>query len=512
MKKIVKKIMPLFAILPIAFSSCNQDEVEVTEPIQNEGSFVYEMDFDCPNPLFDGTSTRATTNWADGSTVMLQFVSGSSKILGIAKYNKGKWVVETKTSLSNTSTSSAVSAVYADNTTVGSDYKMFPDAFSALYSGQGTYTKNNSGIGVNLKLDPSVSRLRFKGTSGQKITILVYGDYSYVAFVDGNTSLTPSYKGYDLQLTVGSDGYTPYIYGSMTSSSGPKTLIIRNEKEGVSYTRSNFDASSFAAGKSGVLTIPSSSNYQSLGWNKENESTLKIECNQLTYYATGAASDFVCSDDVYEFYAGFYKQSDIAGMTDGELINMVKNAAYCSNDELGNVVHHSKLEPNTPYSLVTVAYDRTGTNNVIYRKDFRTMSSTNQPEVSISNVMPTTYNSSPVWNWTMNMNSKAIGYFQVMYANSDLKLSYAAWLIDYFIINDLIDFYDKNTTWQVSREYSDDSFAVYARAFDSNIDFSGVINTGSYGLSGTRAVTEAADCMSVSKKDLSDVEIKFVKY
>jgi hypothetical protein len=67
-----------------------------------------------------------------------------------------------------------------------------------------------------------------------------------------------------VSLTVNGD-YTPYIYGELTSSSTNK-ITVQNGND--AFTRS-INSAYLRSGSSGILTIPTSSNYVSFGWTKD---------------------------------------------------------------------------------------------------------------------------------------------------------------------------------------------------------------------------------------------------
>jgi hypothetical protein len=93
----------------------------------------------------------------------------------------------------------------------------------------------------------------------------------------------------DISLKV-SNNYTPYIYGKFSSTSNK--ITVRNGND--TYTR-NLNASNLPVGKSGCFTIPTSSNYSSLGWTKVSSSSLSVTPTSLDFTESGGSQTVTVS-------------------------------------------------------------------------------------------------------------------------------------------------------------------------------------------------------------------------
>ena len=237
------------------FVSCSKNELEDVAQEQNgaEGVYTYKLHF---NYQIEGeTQTRTSYTWNRNDEVYISFSNGGSNIEGVAKYDGSDWVISSSQPIPVKTSSTSCVATYIES---GSQ-----NAQTLPYQGSGVYTHASSDddVYVYATVEPQTWRIRFQGTNGTTISLSsAENDFEYYnSYRDGKIYYSKS----SVTLTV-SGGYTPYIYGRLLSS-GDAKITINNG--GNNYTR-QIKSGELSVGKSAVMTIPTESNYQDLGWQK----------------------------------------------------------------------------------------------------------------------------------------------------------------------------------------------------------------------------------------------------
>ncbi len=267
-------IMGLAIAAAITFTACSQDEIgseekTVTEAVERnaEGMYTYTMQFDCEAPAFDANETRATTDWANNSKIYLKF----GNIAGTATYNSSskKWTVTSNSSLSITTNETECECFYFENNTLPNStaYKR------PVYGGKGMYTHpTSSDIIVKGKLQPICWRLKFEGGS-----VTLKGSQSEIYYLSSFDTSTATFSQpspfEDITLSNGE-----YIYGVFAKDATEAKLSVKSDD---TYNRT-LNTSNLGTGESGVLTRPTKSNYQSLGWTSSN-SGLNASPTSITF-------------------------------------------------------------------------------------------------------------------------------------------------------------------------------------------------------------------------------------
>ncbi|MCQ2242626.1 MAG: fibrobacter succinogenes major paralogous domain-containing protein [Bacteroidaceae bacterium] len=267
MKRISVILTSLLAIVGFLFTaSCSSHSDELlNSDAQQDGVHTYNLHLNTGVPDFEGAQSRATTSsWASGSVLYFLFDNVSGK----ATYDGSSWTFKTNSTLSNTSSAASCTAVYVENPASTGSSSITLNEKSAVYKGTGTYTCSSDDIYVNINLSPVTARMRFKGSYGTQIELPAdKNDISYVSSISLST-LEITKSKINASLKVGSDGYTPYIYGTLTNASGNNTIYVKNISEPNDYQQTSFSGTKLSVGSSGYLTIPTNSNYSSLGWSK----------------------------------------------------------------------------------------------------------------------------------------------------------------------------------------------------------------------------------------------------
>ena len=267
------KLLQLFAaailsILVTAACSNNDERTEFTEQINADGTYTYNIRIDCMIADSATDVTRAYYSWENGTTLYLRFKNGSTYTAGTAVYNSstGLWSLTTPSSLPVLTSESTCEAYYFKNNGSVTTSTITLTENTSCYQGTGSYTHpTGSDIYASVTLKPKNWRLRFRGSSGSSVTIVSNSsDISYYSSFNRTTGAFSTTKK-DVKLTVASNGYTPYIYGTFLSPSTKNNITVKSNTNDLFYRTIN--GSTLQSKSSGYLTLPTSNNYSSNGWN-----------------------------------------------------------------------------------------------------------------------------------------------------------------------------------------------------------------------------------------------------
>lgn len=253
----------------IVMAACSNDEcADFTEQINADGTYTYNLRMDCMMADSATNITRANYSWENGTTLYLRFRNGSTYTAGTAVYNRstGLWTLTTTSSLTVKTSESTCEAYYFKNNGSVTTSTIALTKNTSCYQGTGNYTHPTaSDIYASVILKPKNWRLRFRGSSGSSITIISNSsDISYYSSFNRSTGEFSTTKK-DVKLTVASNGYTPYIYGTFLSPNTKNKITIKSNTNDLFYRTIN--GTTLQSKSSGYLTMPTSSNYSSYGWN-----------------------------------------------------------------------------------------------------------------------------------------------------------------------------------------------------------------------------------------------------
>lgn len=264
--RIKQIVFPLLFI--IAFISCSDNDAH-----RNVSS--YKLHFDSSVPSF-GSQTRAKNGaWSDGDVIYMSFLDGEAKTLECrAAYSSvtKDWVLEDLDSRLNHN--EGFCKVYhfrggsLSSAPLGSNSLTLDEHTAIFADGSATYMVIENDIYVTAHLLPQTWRIAFKGEAGKKLKVLATSNIAcYHSFspTEGLQEKTAE----DYQLTILSDGYTDYIYGSLASSPSTLTVIMDNKI----YCRL-VDNTLLSIGQSGYFILPTDSN--SNGWDYGGLSSTEI--------------------------------------------------------------------------------------------------------------------------------------------------------------------------------------------------------------------------------------------
>ena len=431
MKTMSKKFFSRLALLvfvgltAVACSQVEDTEVLSVEApqISEDSMYHYQMQLDCAMPSFDTNGqTRAVsyTKWEDNQVLNIRFKNGSSWIVGQATYSKAEniWNVGTYATLPTTVGEETCEVYYFYQARGSSSTQITMNEQTACYMTKtGTYSHPTANsISMTAVLDKMTWRLRFKGTAGTSITLPSSDNdinfFSALSLTTGN--FTSGKK--DVSLTVASDGYTPYVYGAFSSTSGGKITVTSDQ----SYYRT-LTSSNLAVGESGCLTIPTASSYS--GWtpipddHDEIDPNATIAPNDMVVFTDGIVTDWKLGSTANTFDYAIFTKSGAEKYTDGELVELVYTSPY-SMDKASNIFgnwNSEWYEPDTEYYLCAVAKNSAGTRGPVLRQMFKTKSES-LPYAEISNIKAST---TTKWSWNVSLKNNAKSYYMATSTDED---------------------------------------------------------------------------------------------
>lgn len=247
----------LFAGAALLFTACSSDVEELTPVAEDNGCTFHTatLHLDGGITRFDdvGVATRATTSdWDDGATLYLQYQTSSGLVDGTATYSesRGEWTVNYYGTITK-GQQAKCEVYYFENPETTGMTSVSLGAQSAVFAdAQATYLYEDGTVTLRAHLKPQTGRIRFKGTVGYKFTFSGLKWYSGYNISSNNLSQQTG----SLTLTVGTDGYTPYIYGAFADASARKLLVESGEEDYALIK--NFDSSVLVTGRSGYLNVP----------------------------------------------------------------------------------------------------------------------------------------------------------------------------------------------------------------------------------------------------------------
>lgn len=255
-------------VLTMASVCCS---CETNEPSNSDGNKSVKVIFNMEKPTYSSgtraegvwqgeqalTRSEGEDSWAEGSLVILRFQNASGAVThGKALYKEGKWTVSYYGPLTEGATNT-LKATYVENPEKTENSKVVFNEGTAVYSDvAGNYSFDGTTLTLTATLKPAFGRVRFKGVPNETITVT-----GIKTFTEYNT-LTDSYTEISspIELTVGGDGYTRYIYGAFASATAPNLSI---EGEGSWYMR-DVPTTIYLGGQSGFIELPTADNCN--GW------------------------------------------------------------------------------------------------------------------------------------------------------------------------------------------------------------------------------------------------------
>ncbi len=262
-------------MLSLAGASCSADELIAPETGDNKTPHTCTLVFEGEIDKFDqATSASRSAGWAENDTLFIIFEGSAGKIEGKAIYSAttGTWNLNYFGDLLDVADGNC--NVYHFKNIAGIDAAGLKASFSAGTAIYGdtisTYSKTGLVVKVKAHLKPFTGRLRFKGEPGTKFTL--HGVERFTSYTSANGLLTSAYEAEE--LLVGSSGYTPYVYGKVTSDK--RRIWAAYDDESYMLVCSN---TVLAAGKSGFMNAPTEQSYA--GWRRSLDKPFTV--NGVTF-------------------------------------------------------------------------------------------------------------------------------------------------------------------------------------------------------------------------------------
>ena len=256
MKKIFKSIIgcATIALMASMMSACSEkiDVQTGVEATPESGIKTCAMNFEGGVVGFDKTPTKAvSSNWSDGDKIYIIFYNGTTMVPGEATYSAaGGWNVSYDGDLA-TGTGLKCEVRYFVNATFSSASLVSLNFETEIYEAtNGSYEYNGTTLTVQASMTPKTGRIRFSGNSEEKIHLTGISVYTTYSPALNTFSSTKSM----ITTTVASDGYTPYIYGSLAEENKKLGLVGSD----FAFTRTCTDAV-LKVGDSGYMAIPTES-------------------------------------------------------------------------------------------------------------------------------------------------------------------------------------------------------------------------------------------------------------
>lgn len=411
----------LMGIAILSIASCSQDSFE-NDTLQDHGvqeptEFIYTMHWDAPSPDFDGKATRAVTkSWDNGSVLYLRFKNGSQWIAGYATYNlsSDSWTISASSSVPTTSSNTECELYYFQNPDkVGTDVITL-SAYTATFKCTGSYIHPTaSEFYVTGTLEPVVWRLRFQGSSSTVVNMPESdNDILYYTSFNRSTGALGSPVRKTISLSV-SNGYTPYIYGTFVNPSGNNNMRLEVSTTQDGYYTRTIQGSKLAVGTSGVMTIPTQSNYDDLEWKCIKQVTnCDVNVVNPCLFTDGIVMEFEIGSNAKYFYYNRFEKAEAEAMSDEDLISSLLSEKGFPEEEFEYTYRSTRADANTNYYLCAVATNANGDPGKLLRYPFKTKS-TNLPIAKLSNLKATTYDGDNVWTFDIAMENGCKSYYLI---------------------------------------------------------------------------------------------------
>ncbi|MBR0202555.1 MAG: SUMF1/EgtB/PvdO family nonheme iron enzyme [Bacteroidaceae bacterium] len=229
-----------FALAAI-LSACNEESVSKTETQQ---AHTVQMFFASEPPSYgdDGSNAKATraatSDWPDGSRLYL-IITDFSGATGSAVYdaNTEEWTLTVSRTLKE-DVEGRCEVWYFDNAASADATSATLSPTTAIFhTDSATYYYHNDIVHLRAVLQPTEARLRFQGTPGTVLSIWDWPHYSdFILTTSFWSPFTNAPADEEIKLTVGDDGYTPYIY---THNHATNTVVVSSGETHYNYNPNN---------------------------------------------------------------------------------------------------------------------------------------------------------------------------------------------------------------------------------------------------------------------------------
>lgn len=259
--------LSLMVMFALGMGACSSEETLPAQDSTND-----KAPHTC-NLVFEGeierfeAETRAA-GWENDDTIFLAFAAGEKTIQGTAVFNatSGIWNLSYQGDMPD---ASSTCKAYHFKEGLSKDLYETTITFSGASAVYGdtlaTYSKSGNEVKVKAHLKPFTGRIRFSGEPGTKFTLQGVKRYMTYDVVNGGLE-----SGHTAEvLLVGSDGYTPYVYGSLPKER-PHLWAVYDEVSFMMVCPNNV----LVDGKSGFMAVPTEQGYR--GWKRNFDKPFSV--------------------------------------------------------------------------------------------------------------------------------------------------------------------------------------------------------------------------------------------
>ncbi len=269
---------PLFAAISLAaLAACTADTADSAD-VPTPPTYTMRL----LGGLSDYDQTRAPMSWQTGARVLLRFHDPKGIITGTAVFQQDETWTVTPTQALTDGSNATVEATYISGYSGAGTSTIALDETAAIYRDTlGTYIAEEQMLSVTATLRPVMSRLRLQGQQGRSLQLTGLSHATAFAPATGTLTMSAAAVG----STVGTDGYTPYMYVLLTAADRRLTLA---RTSATAYVRTCPD-DVLRPATSGFMALPATDHSQMNGWTLVNTANQQ-EITAPTLSAT-AASD-----------------------------------------------------------------------------------------------------------------------------------------------------------------------------------------------------------------------------
>jgi len=214
----------LILLSVFGFLSCSDEEARDLQENNNKKTTM-TMVLSATPPTFDTISTRGNaTEWPDGARLYFKFTTEGQPISGCSTYSAAtdEWTLNISGTIQESEDLKPCEVWYFEGADEYNDSGVQMSATSAIYhDSSAKYFCTNGCVSVTAHMQPIQARLRFSGIAG---TVLKVSNWPYCTSFDAERWKMSDAATDTLCLTVGADGFTPYLYG--TFENGEQWLKI----------------------------------------------------------------------------------------------------------------------------------------------------------------------------------------------------------------------------------------------------------------------------------------------
>lgn len=247
----IVSLLLAFGLLCVACTSA-----DVPPPHETEGT-VLRMRFEGSVQDY-GPQTRAGTSWTNGDRIYLQFTVGTRRVTGRATYHTPDagdptdtgWDIEPDAALTPSQLASTCEAYYFHNAASLQTQRVEMGAQTVAYGQRAaTCFYDNGVLIVQGVLLPLTARVRFRGTAKQQFAVEGLSQLTAYDAANGTFASTTD----RIDVTVGSDGNTPYFYVLPADDSA---RLLTLHLYGTAVATRTMEATTLQPATTGYITLP----------------------------------------------------------------------------------------------------------------------------------------------------------------------------------------------------------------------------------------------------------------